>query len=266
MGWWGKLLGGAFGFALGGPLGALLGAALGHSFDRGLHGLEQQGGVDNERVQTAFFTASFAVMGHLAKADGRVTEREIAAARAIMAHMRLDPEQREVAMRLFQEGKAPEFDLDAALDQLRRVCGRRISLLQMFIEIQLSVALADGEVAPGERRVLEQICARLGYPVFALDQLIALANAARAGAYGSAGAPPPQQPQRSLEQAYSILGLRADASDGEVKKAYRRLMSQHHPDKLVANGLPEEMSRLATERTQEIRAAYEQIKSARGGS
>jgi DnaJ like chaperone protein len=264
MGWWGKLLGGAFGFALGGPLGALLGTALGHSFDRGLRGIELHDGADTERVQTAFFTASFAVMGHLAKADGRVSEREIVAARAIMDHMRLDAGQREVAMRLFRGGKSADFDLEATLRQLRQVCGRRINLLQMFIEIQLSVALADGEVAAGERKVLEEICAALGYPVFALDQLIILARAAREGSYRGTGDSVQRPAGRSLEQAYGILGLDRRASDSEVKRAYRRLMSQHHPDKLVARGLPEEMSRLATERTQEIRAAYEQIKTARG--
>ncbi len=264
MSWWGKLLGGAFGFVLGGPLGAVLGAALGHSFDRGLKGFEVLSGGDTEQVQTAFFTASFAVMGHLAKVDGRVSEQEIAAARAIMAHMRLDPDQREVAIRLFQEGKRSEFDLDASLAQLRQVCGRRLSLLQMFIEIQVSMALADGALSTGERHLLEHICAKLGYPVFALDQLVALATAARGGAYQrQTGAQPPRQSQRTLDQAYQILGVDRQAGDAEVKRAYRRLMSQHHPDKLVAKGLPEEMSRLATERTQEIRAAYEQIRESR---
>ena len=88
MSWWGKILGGSFGYMLGGPLGALLGAALGHQFDRGINsgaiefGQFRQG--DTERVQTAFFTTTFLVMGHLAKADGRVSESEIAAAQFIM--------------------------------------------------------------------------------------------------------------------------------------------------------------------------------------
>src|SRR5690554_6549827 len=108
MSWWGKVIGGAFGFALGGPLGAALGAALGHNFDRGMGQQARIGSShDQERIQSAFFTATFSMMGYIAKADGRVSETEIAMARDIMGQMRLTPEQRKVAIRLFEEGKQP---------------------------------------------------------------------------------------------------------------------------------------------------------------
>ncbi|BAZ95300.1 uncharacterized protein FOKN1_2943 [Thiohalobacter thiocyanaticus] len=270
MSWWGKLIGGAFGFMLGGPLGALLGGALGHQFDKGLRGMEPLGGGgprpgDQARVQTAFFTASFAVMGHIAKADGRVSRDEISLAEAVMDRMRLSPEMRRTAIRLFHEGKDSGFDLDAVLDQFRREAHRRRHLLQMFLEIQLHAAYADGSIDTAERRILDRIRERLGFSRHEFEHLENLVKAARfftgEGARPGAGAPPSRD---RLAEAYKVLDIAESASDAEVKKAYRRLMNQHHPDKLVAKGLPEEMIELATEKSQEIRAAYDTVMESRG--
>jgi len=263
MSWWGKALGGAFGFLLGGPLGGLLGAALGHGFDRGLENQAALGGADAEQIQTAFFTALFSVMGHLAKADGRVSENEIRAARATMAHMRLSDAQSDTAIRLFQAGKETGFPIDDVLDQFASVCGRRRNLLQMFIEILASSALADGDLDRRERVVLERVCTRLGFQSQHLEQILAMANAAR-HSWGPSGAR--ASPNRlSLESAYGALGVSPSDTDTDIKRAYRRLMSQHHPDKLVSKGLPEEMMQLAKEKTQEIKSAYDVIRRARSG-
>lgn len=276
MSWWGKLLGGAFGYVLGGPIGALLGAVLGHNFDKGVVRRAEEVGPSEpgaqERVQTAFFTATFSVMGHLAKADGRVSEREIAIAEALMGQMDLSPELRRMAMRLFEEGKGPRFQLDPVLDQLRAEAHRRKTLLQMFLEIQLQAAYADGHLDPVEERILLHICDRLGISraLFrGLDELVRLQHRfaeAGAGAAGAGAGPRRPEPQRgpSLADAYAVLGVSAKATDDEVTRAYRRLLSQHHPDKLVAKGLPEEMMKLAAQKTHEIRQAYELIRAARG--
>lgn len=267
MSWWGTLLGGTFGYLLGGPLGALLGAALGRRFDKGLRGLDEAGIApgEQERVQTAFFTATFAVMGHLAKVDGQVTPQEIRLAETVMARMRLDAEMRRTAIGLFNEGKAEDFDLDGVIEQFRRECQRRRHLLQMFLEIQLHACYADGAVHAEERRVLQHICERLGFSRAEFAHLEALVRAAQefAGAQGQRPQAPPSRDR--LADAYKVLGVTREASDTEIKTAYRRLMNQHHPDKLVAKGLPEEMIALATEKTQEIKAAYETIKATRGG-
>jgi DnaJ like chaperone protein len=264
MSWWGKVIGGAFGFMLGGPLGAVLGAALGHNFDRGLSQTTQSfrgTAGDTERIQSAFFAATFSVMGHVAKADGRVSEIEINMANQIMSQMMLNAEQRKVARGLFNEGKHSDFDLAGVLSQFKKECHRRFHLIQMFLEIQIATLLADGVVHEKERSIIHEIGRQLGVNDSTIDQLISMVQGQQYYAHtGEARGP---ASARDLREAYAVLGVTESASDDDVKKAYRRLMNQHHPDKLVSKGLPEEMIRIATEKTQEIKKAYEQIKRSR---
>jgi len=268
LSWWGKLVGGAFGFMLGGPLGALLGVALGHNFDRGLKALPDdiafEAG-DRERVQTAFFTATFSVMGRIAKGDGRVSPEEIRVAETIMAEMSLDPAMRNTAINLFTQGKSEGFDLDAVLEQFRRECHGRSTLIGMFIEIQLQAAYADGRLDPAEDRMLRHICGRLGVSELDYRRLERMVRAERGFGGGTGGREGAASASEfNLREAYQLLGVDSRASDAEVKRAYRRLLSQHHPDKLVSKGLPEEMMKLAAQKTHEIRQAYESIREARG--
>jgi DnaJ like chaperone protein len=234
----------------------LLGAILGRNFDRGLTSADRPSMFDpgrQERVQAAFFTATFSVMGHIAKADGQVTTAEISAAEAIMTRMQLDPKQRKAAIRLFNEGKKEDFPLQEVLAQFRHECHGRRNLLQMFLEIQIATAMADGQIHGGEKRILFIIGEALGFDHSTIEQLFGFVGAGQA----------PEREKHSLANAYRILGVGKDADDAEVKKAYRRLMNQHHPDKLIAKGLPEEMIKIATEKTREIKAAYDLVKESR---
>ena len=250
MAWWGTFIGGTLGFVFGGPIGAIIGAALGGNFDRGIKMGGQFDMGDQERVQAAFFTTAFSVMGHVAKADGHVSAQEIAAAKSIMAQMQLSAEQSKAAIKFFDQGKAADFPLEEILRQFKKECHGRRNLIQMFVEIQIATALADGKVDESEKHVLYTIGKILGFSRSQIDHLFNMANAQGASTNDSL----------TLTQAYKILGIKKDSSEAEVKKAYRRLMSQHHPDKLVAKGLTDEMIQLATEKTQEIRKAYDLIK------
>ena len=242
---------------LGGPLGALFGAAFGHNFDQGLNSLGGNIGLgaNLERIQTVFFTATFSIMGHLAKADGQVTQVEIDVAENIMRQMKLNAEQRKAAQKLFSEGKQSNFPLDDVLHQFRMECHRRRSLLQMFLEIQVAIAMSDGKLHANERKLLEHIASQLG---FSRADYEAILQGIRAQQHAHTA-----QQGMSLEDAYKLLSVPSSASDQDVKKAYRRQMNQHHPDKLVSKGLPEEMMELANRKAQDIKTAYEAIKASR---
>ncbi len=260
----GKIAGAIIGFFMGGFWGLLIGLFLGHQVDRRLPGwllgaLKKSVMQHQERVQKVFFESTFLVMGHLAKADGRVSEAEIELARQVMRRMNLSEAATREAMELFGRGKAPEFDLDQTLGSLRQIALSHRNLAQMFIEIQLSAAYADGALAGPERAILLKVCQALGFTEEDFNRLDAMIQAELHGRHGGGRAAGP-----SLADAYAILNVDEKASNAEVKTAYRRLMNQHHPDKLQAKGLPKEMMKLAQEKTQEIRAAYERIREVRG--
>ncbi|WP_435106043.1 co-chaperone DjlA [Arhodomonas sp. AD133] len=258
MNWIGKIIGLVLGYMAGGILGALVGLALGHWFDKGLARTRFAAGGGGGDPRAAFFRTTFTVMGHLCKADGRVSQAEIAAAEQVMARMRLTAEQRRQAIEYFNQGKSADFDLDAALDEFRRTCHGRINLVRIFLEIQIQAAMADGALGDAEREVLRRIAAHFGVSEADFERLVAFLS----GGYGRSHAS--EAGRDPLPEAYRELGVSPDASDAEIKRAYRKLMSEHHPDKLVSKGLPEEMIDVAKERTQEIQAAYDTIRRARG--
>jgi DnaJ like chaperone protein len=200
-------------------------------------------------------------MGHVAKADGRVSEEEIRAARAVMNQFRLGEPEVRLAIELFTEGKANDFPLADTVTQLAHQLHDRPDLRRMFVQIQLQTALWGDGMHAQARMMLVRICQGLGVSEFELTQMEAILRMQRSGSSG-------QTYQRSsrdaLSDAYGVLGVTPQATDAEVTKAYRRQMSQNHPDKLAAKGLPESMKTVAEEKTKQIRAAYEAICEARG--
>ena len=254
MAWWGKMIGGTLGFMMGGPLGALIGTTLGHQVDAGNAGLRSRPS-DQERIQLSFFVATFSVMGHIAKADGQVSQKEIQMATRLMDQLRLDTHQRKAAIDLFDQGKLADFPLNEVLRQFRSECQRRTTVIRMFIEIQVQAAMADGRLDPQENLILLHVADVLGFDHSEVESLINLISGTSDQRAGEAA--------RSIEQSYKILGVSNEDSDDTIKKSYRRLMSQHHPDKLIAKGVPEEMIELATEKTREIRSAWEHVRDHR---
>lgn len=217
-------------------------------------------------LQAVFFKATFAVMGKVAKADGRVTEDEIQFARDVMARMNLPEERKREAMGYFSEGKEADFNIADLLQPLSRVIQSQASVKIMFVEIQLQAAMADGQISPAELAVVKEVCALLHMSSIEMAALMSRMQAQQA--YQQQSYQQHQYFQQASEQsllkeAYGVLGVQESNTEAEIKKAYRRLMNQHHPDKLVAKGLPSEMMQLAKEKTQEIQAAYDRVKTAR---
>jgi DnaJ like chaperone protein len=260
MQWTGKVIGLVIGFFIAGPFGAVIGLFLGHLFDQQARRMPAGPGLESAAISDRFFRTAFQVMGHVAKADGRVSEREIEAARSVMSDLRLNPAQVQVAIAHFTEGKHTSFALESALQALHAACADRPDLLRIFLEIQVRAALAGNDISPPARQRLQRVASLLDISAFELAHIEA-ALRIRRGAYGRAASETPRAAR--LEEAYSVLGVSASVSDDELAKAYRRQLSRHHPDKLKANGLPESMLEHAKERTQQIIEAYELIRAAR---
>ncbi len=282
----GKILGAFFGFLFGGPVGVLFGLFFGHQFDKARR-LSQagyrtgafSGGANQTERQAEFFRAAFSVMGHVAKAKGQVTREEIQLASALMDRMQLNGEQRKAAQNAFREGKSSDFPLGDVLEKVRISAAGRYDLLQFFLELQISAAFADGELHPSERTVLHSIAKGLGFSSQQLEQWLHMQQAAfrfhRGGwqhsqrqyhSHEQYGGGYRQQATTAaqLSDAYKVLGISETADTRELKRAYRKLMNEHHPDKLVAKGLPPEMMEVAKEKAQEIQSAYDLIKKEKG--
>jgi DnaJ like chaperone protein len=271
--WTGKVVGGVLGLLTLGPFGAAMGVLLGHQFDEQNSSREPNPRLNGAETLTQigerFFRATFRVMGYLAKADGRVSEREISAARGVMSDLRLNAQQIQAAIGYFTAGKQADFDPAAELGALRYACQGRPELLRVFLEIQIRAALAGNNMEGPVRDLLIRVAHSLGVSPLELAQIEAILRI-RSGSFH-------QGPNRDnshsyarthsveqLAQAYKVLETTPNASKDEIVKAYRRQLSRHHPDKLKANGLPDSMIEHAKQRTQLIIEAYELICERRG--
>jgi DnaJ like chaperone protein len=256
MQWLGKSIGGLIGAFILGPVGSLLGIFLGHQWDQSAAG--GRGRRSAHAISQLFFEVTFEAMGQIAKVDGRVSEDEIRVARRIMDGMRLAPPQVQLAIEHFTRGKDALHPLETRLAELAAQLAGREDLARAFVQIQLQSAVGAGHIGTEKRQALWRVANALGVTRAELAQLEAIVRGVAGG-----GAAQPTRAE-SLAEAYRVLGVSVSASDDEVKTAYRRLMNQHHPDKLVARGLPESMIGVAEQKTHEVRTAYERIKTQRG--
>ncbi|AXT40727.1 co-chaperone DjlA [Alteromonas sp. BL110] len=288
---WGKILGALFGFMFLKIPGAILGLVVGHFFDKAYRqDFNQLGGFgrfftdqDNLKQQAIFFHSLFSALGHLAKSDGKVTDREIQIATALMDEMRLTGDARREAQDAFREGKARDFPLVETLKGFYDASHGRRDILQVFLEILIQAAFADGQLSQEEYNVLEKVAKPLGFRRRDLDYLISMYEAeirfrqrahsgtgqrAHSGSgqrhHGQRGQQSAYTEQQSLDDAYHILGVAASDDEKVIKRAYRKRMAEHHPDKLVSKGLPEQAMEIAKKKAQDIQSAYELIKQKRG--
>lgn len=227
------------------PLGAAVGAALGWLFAAAvLPRLLRAGGGSP-------VPALFTVLGRMAKCDGRVDASEIAVCERLMQRLGLDAQGRAGAVAAFNAGKQDDAVPEEAWAGLRRARAHA----PLFLEVFIDMALADGVLAPEERRLLGRCAWMLGVRESTLELML---HRRRHGRPGQSPA------DAATDDPYAVLGLDHRASDAEVRRAYRTLVSRHHPDRMTARGEAPETIRLAQTRTQAILAAYERIRSARG--
>ncbi|KAB8306163.1 co-chaperone DjlA [Erwinia endophytica] len=273
MRYWGKVIGLVLGLLSGtGFWGLAFGLLIGHLIDKA-RAVQGQGYFTNQQTRQAlFFRTTFQVMGHLTKSKGRVTDADIQMASLLMDRMQLHGEARLSAQRAFREGKEGDYPLRTKLRELRSACFGRFDLIRMFLEIQIQAAFADGSLHPNERQVLYVIAEELGISRLQFDQFLRMMEGGQQfgggsqswGGSGSQGGFNARQRGPTLEDACSVLGVKSSDDAATIKRAYRKLMSEHHPDKLVAKGLPPQMMEMAKQKAQEIQAAYDLIKREKG--
>jgi DnaJ like chaperone protein len=274
----GRILGTLFGFMFARIPGAILGYIVGHFFDKGYsQDFNQMGGFsrfftsqDQFKQQAIFFHTLFSVMGHIAKADGKVSDAEIKMASSLMNQMGLEGDTLREAQAAFREGKSADFPLKQTVLEFKESCHGRRDILQVYLEILIQAAYVDGNLDKAEQVILEQVAQYMGFKDTELLYLLSVFEAELRFRSGQGRGQSNQNKsssystQQSMSDAYKILGVNTSDDDKSIKKAYRKLMSENHPDKLVSKGLPKQALELAKNKTQDIQAAYELIKEKRG--
>ena len=259
MAYWGKVTGAVAGLATGQPWLALVGLVLGHQFDQGYASRRGpgDGAVRIDRLPPRFVSALFATMGHLAKSDGCVTEAEIRAARILMHRLALAPARVRSAIGSFEDGKKPDFALEAHIAAVRQDCAKQPERRVLFVRLLLEVSLSKGALERRERAALWRVCSGLGIGRVELAQLEAILRAQK-----SFRRPLDADAER-VRRAYAVLGVTQSASNDDIKTAYRRLMNRNHPDKLSGGDANLAAVAAAQKRTREIRGAYDMLRARR---
>jgi DnaJ like chaperone protein len=304
LGLLGALVGGSLGFMLGGPLGAMVGGVLGSqvgdprpeelrhrsaqprvfgrcpscrrlvSFTQGeplvcpgcgVHLSTSAGGgfgagpfgdfgtgratgtADAGTAQSAFMVALISLAAKVAKADGQVSPEEIAAFDDFLRQdLGMNPAERRLAARIFNQARDSTLPASAFAQQLRGIMRDQPDRLRDLISILLKIAWADGRLDPAEEKLIRGVAADLGLTGRDYEEAAALFS------------------RGNLNSAYALLGLSSDANPEEIRRSYRRLAREYHPDTMAAKGLPEDFLKFANEKLQAINEAYGQIRRARG--
>ncbi len=267
MSWLGKVIGGTIGFALGGPLGAIAGAAFGHGFDKREDRYFQEnmnwetsgswrrpgpgtGRLSgNEEAQLVFFTAAFSMLAKISKADGRVVPEEIAIVEGFMKNeLQLDAEAQETAKNIFRQAIHSPSSFEDFARQFYMIFKFQPHVMELMLDVLFRVSMADGKMVAGEETMLQNAARIFQFSQEKYQQFVSTYL--------------PQADGRD----YAVLKLDKTATDAEIKKQYRLLVNEYHPDKIQSKGLPEEFVKLANDKFIEVQTAYENIKKERGFS
>jgi DnaJ like chaperone protein len=253
-----KLIGALIGYYFFGFFGALIAYFLVSIVVRvSAYGIGGANPLSAAQRQAVFLETVFVLMGKLAKADGHISQDEIAHVEQFMQTLGMSPGHRQQAIVLFKRGAAPDFDYAPTLKQFMAVCGHTHSLRQMLLVYLIVMALSDGRIDSVEERLLMDIARQLGYDQAAFQRMLEMVLNQSHFAGGQVTS------ATALDDAYKALGVSKESSDQDVKRAYRKLMSQYHPDKLMGQGLPEDMIAVATEQAKEVQLAYDLITKSR---
>lgn len=245
---WGKIIGGFGGFALGGPLGALMGAVAGHAYDKRNDSGNGSFADNNVAQQVAFTTAIIALSAKMAKADGQVTRDEVDAFKELF---NIPPDELRNVGRLFDEAKKDISGFERYAEQIAMLFAHEPVVLEELLGALFHIARADGVIHPEEMKLLYKTALILGFSVSQFERLRAI----HMGGVVQG---------EKLSDPYQVLGIERDTSDAKIKKTYRTLIRENHPDALIAKGVPQEFIDVANEKMAAINVAYDLIEKERG--
>ena len=261
MGWIGKLIGGTIGLSIGGPLGAILGAALGHKFDKsderyleGFGGRSENGfssgggfGSAQQRKEMTFFLAAFSMLAKIAKIDGKISDAEISVIEDFMDRdLKLDLNSRNAAVNIFRAAKDSAEPFESFARQFYEAFKGQRQILELMIDVLLRVAASDGSITNDEEVLIHSAAMMFGFSENDYSNFRSRYSKTASNKY------------------YAVLNCTPEDDDAVIKKQYRKLATEYHPDKVIAKGLPEEFVELANEKFKEIQEAYDAVSKERG--
>jgi len=263
MGLLGTLIGGSLGFVMGGPLGAIIGGAIGSNIGEGSRGprvhpgarVNGQGygrrtgvGFNPLEAQQTFMIAMISLAAKVAKADGSVSEAEIRSFdKFLKDQLGMGSEERRVAARIFNEARDSHIPAEEFARQIRQLLGHQPARMRDLISLLMSIAMADGHFRESEERLIRSIAREMGLSDHDYEEATAMFS-----------------PRPSLGTSYTVLGVTSGATNDEIKKAYRKLAKEYHPDVVVNKGMGEDFQKFAAEKMRAINSAYDAVKEARG--
>jgi len=239
---WGKIIGGAAGFAIGGPLGAILGAGAGHALDSSYEKVKGQLPPDATK-QITFTIGVIALSAKMAKADGHVTREEVDAFKRIF---QIPPHEAANVGRIFDMARQDSAGYEAYAGQIAKMFKTSPAVLEDLLGALFHIAMADGVYHPTEDAYLRNVARIFGFSETKFEHIKA------------------QHTGEAAQDPYTILGVSPEVSDVEMKRIYRTLIKEHHPDRLIAKGMPEEFIEIANEKLAAINTAYDRIAKERG--
>ncbi len=258
-------LGRTFGFFTFGPFGAMYGGAVGKTIDNAVGFINSNKDTYKKTVKKAissdvqkiFFTTTFRIMGDVFLKCGFHRMNELKRLHNIMEHMELTIENRLDAVNNYYLGQKKAFNSENQIRKLLAKCEDNKHILKMFIEIQLQAVCDEyNDYNQTGIEAIKQVADLISISEHELNQIQSLVKSYIAHASNSS------QKLNSFQEeknAYKILGLERNAPIKEVKRNYKLLISQHHPDKLIGKGMPSDMAHIATEKIKEINEAYNLI-------
>ena len=238
MSWMGKILGGGLGFMIGGPIGAVCGAVIGH------HTLDSSGSTLSyeEQRHSIFFLATFSMLGKLSKADGVVSDEEIEVVEHVMdENLQLSPDARKFAIDVFMSAKDSRDSFEEYAAQFYQEFQDQPEVLSSLVDLLLRLAHSDGVLHPGEQSMIDDAVSIFGIET-AYEQLKARYTDVN-----------------DLEGCYHILGAEEDESLASIKKKYRKLAMEYHPDRVQARGVSPEFSSISEDRFKDIQHAFDVV-------